>query len=175
MGSPVGRHGHAGVPRAPGEERSELGLEAVRLPGGVLHGGQRRVDGAVEHHGPHVGREELGVGGAEECAVGVAHEGQPGVAEGGPDPVEVPGGIDGAHVGEDAAAVVLALGGVLLVVAEQGLLRGRGGRDRVDELAGGDGPPGARPATVAAQSTGLLRPTPLGSNETMSNRSSSPG
>ena len=28
---------------------------------------------------------------------------------------------------------------------------------------------------VAAESTGLLRPTPRGSNETMSNRSSSPG
>ena len=93
------------------------------------------IDGPVQHHGPHVGREELGVGRPEQRAVGVPDEGQLGVAQGGSDPVEVPGRVDGADVGQDGPAVLLALGGEGLVVAQQGQPGGRGGGDGVDPVA----------------------------------------
>ena len=141
---------------APGEEGLQLGLEALGLIGGVGRRGQGRVDGGVQHHGPDVGGEERGVGGPEQCAVRVAHEREPGIAQCGPDPVEVTGGVDRAHVGQDAAAVLLALGGEALVVVEQGLLGGRGGGHRVDELAAR-----ARGRRAGARRVALHRTAPL--------------
>ena len=76
MGSPAGRHGQE-ARGAPGEERVEHALEAVGLALGDLVEGQRRVDDAVEHHGPDVGREQRGVGEPEQRAVGLPHVGQP--------------------------------------------------------------------------------------------------
>ena len=77
-------------------------------------------------------------------------------------------------VGEDGPAVPLALVGEGPVVAEQGLRAAA-----VVGTGSTGGPAGvvpALPAPVGAvQVTGLLRPTPRGSNETMSKRSSSSG
>ena len=105
-----------------------------------------------------MGREERGVGGPEQGAVGVAHEGEPGVPQGGPDAVEVAGRVDGAHVGQDAAAARWAAAVV-----------GTG------SMSGPLEPGGAEPDPGALHATGLLRPTPRGSNETMSKRSRTSG
>ena len=56
-----------------------------------------RVDRAVEHHRPDLGREQLGVGGAEQRAVGEAQVGQLLVADRGADRVHVLGGLLGGE------------------------------------------------------------------------------
>ena len=93
---------------APGEERVEHALEAVRLSLRDLVEGQRGVDHAVEHHGPDVGREQRGVGEPEQRAVGLSHVGQPAVAERLAQPVHVAGDVDRPDVGQHAGAGLLA-------------------------------------------------------------------
>ena len=107
-GPPAGRHGHpddAHHEKKSSSTDSKLSLCSTTICSGA-HG---RVDGPVEHHGPHVGGEHLGVGGPEQRAVGVAEERELRVTEGLADPVEVPGRVDGPDEGEHLAAHGLAL------------------------------------------------------------------
>ena len=109
----------------PGEEVVEDALEARRLSRGHLVEAQRRVDDAVEHHRPHVGREEGRVGQPEQCAVGLAHVGEAAVPQRGSEPVHVARRVDRADVGEHVGARLLAPGGELLQPGEEGRLLAR--------------------------------------------------
>ena len=166
------QHGSGGVAgwpprtrrRAPLEERIERRLEAVGLVDDQLLGRDGRVDGAVEHHGADMGREHLGVCRPEQRAVGLAEVGQLRIPERSPDPIKVPSAVNGPDEGKDARAVLLACGGIRLIRRPQRLLRRRGGRHRIRH----------RTEVIGPQLTGLLRSTPLGSNDTMSKSSSNP-
>ncbi len=151
--------GRAG--RAVGEEGVELGVEGRRLVHAEADGILGRVDGAVEDHGPDVGREQLGVGGAEEGPVGEAEVGELGVADGLADLVHVPGRVVGADMGEQVGAHGLAAGHELAVALDQGVEPGVGRRRRIQtEVLVELGP--------VAQWTGALRATPRGSKPTRS-------
>ena len=106
----VRRQRAPGVGRAPVRERAEPGLERLRL----LPGERRRIDvgrdGAVEHEAPDPLGELLGVGGTELGPVRPAEEVQLVVAEGGPDPVEVAGGVGGADARQPAGVALAAPG-----------------------------------------------------------------
>ena len=101
-------------------------------------------DGTVEHEAPDPLGELLGVGGAELGPVRPAEEVQLVVAEGGPDPVEVAGGVGGADARQPAGVALAAPGREPLRRLDQGGALGVVVGRRVDGVErGGAGVVGA--------------------------------
>ncbi len=88
--------GRVGVGEALGQRRGGPGEEADRV-----------LD-AVQGHGPHPAREQVGVGQADERPGRLAQEGEPAVAHQLPQVVQVPDRVGGGDVGQQLAVTSAA-------------------------------------------------------------------